>query len=137
MLISPAYAQAGGGGVGLFEGLLPLIIIFVVFYVLLIRPQQRKAKQHREMVAAVRRGDVVVTGGGIVGKVTKVGETDDITVEVAEGVRVQVVKGTLSDVRSKTEPGKGGVPATGGGPSGGGALGGLLGSLGFGRKRGE
>lgn len=136
MLISPAYAQtAAGGGPGLFEGLVPLIIIFVVFYVLLIRPQQRKAKQHREMVEAVRRGDVVVTGGGIVGKVTKVGETDDITVEIAEGVRVQVARGTLADVRSKTEPVKGGAQSStqASQPSGG-----LLGSLfGFGRKKGE
>ena len=135
MLISSAYAQAAGGGGDLFTGLVPLIIIFVVFYVLLIRPQQRKVKRHREMVEAVRRGDVVVTGGGIVGKVTKVGETDDITVEIAEGIRVQVVKGTLSDVRSKTEPVRGGAPAAVQGPQAGG---GLLGSLfGFGRKRGE
>ena len=135
MLISPAYAQAAGGGPSLFEGLLPLIIIFVVFYVLLIRPQQRKVKQHREMVEAVRRGDTVVTGGGIIGKVTKVGETDDITVEIADGIRVSVVKGTLNEVRSKTEPVKGGAQQAGQTtqPSGG-----LLGSLfGFGRKRGE
>ncbi len=134
MPISPAYAQSAGGG-DLFTGLLPLIIIFVVFYVLLIRPQQRKVKRHREMVEAVRRGDVVVTGGGIVGKVTKVGETDDITVEIAEGIRVQVVKGTLSDVRSKTEPVTGGAPAAARGAQPGG---GLLGSLfGFGRRRDE
>ena len=133
MLISPAYAQAAGGGPGLFEGLLPLIIIFVVFYVLLIRPQQRKVKQHREMVEAVRRGDVGVTGGGIIGKVTKVGETDDITVEIAENIRVQVVKGTLSDVRSKTEPVKGGL-TTGSQSSQG--VGGFLSSFfGFGRKK--
>ena len=100
---------------------------------LLIRPQQRKAKQHREMVEAVRRGDTVVTGGGIVGKITKVGETDDITVEIAEGIRVQVVKGTLSDVRSKTEPVKGDAQPSAAGASFGG---GLLGSLfGFGRKK--
>lgn len=135
-MISTAYAQtAAGGGPGLFEGLLPLVIIFVVFYVLLIRPQQRKAKQHREMVAAVRRGDIVVTGGGIVGKVTKVGETDDITVEIAEGVRVQVARGTLADVRSKTEPVKGTPKSTSDAskPSGG-----MLGSLlGFGRKKSD
>lgn len=135
MLISPAYAQVAGGGPSLFEGLLPLVIIFVVFYMLLIRPQQRKAKQHREMVEGVRRGDIVVTGGGIVGKVTKVSEADDITVEIAEGIRVQVMKGTLADVRSKTEPVKGGAQQSGQAaqPSGG-----LLGSLfGFGRKKSE
>lgn len=136
MLISPAYAQTAGGGASLFEGLLPLVIIFVVFYVLLIRPQQRKAKLHREMVEGVRRGDVVVTGGGIVGKVTKVSETDDITVEIAEGIRVQIMKGTLTDVRSKTEPMKGGAQQGGQAvqPSGS-----LLGSLFgfFGRKKSE
>ena len=135
MLISPAYAQTAGGGASLFEGLLPLVIIFVVFYVLLIRPQQRKAKLHREMVEGVRRGDVVVTGGGIVGKVTKVSETDDITVEIAEGIRVQVMRGTLADVRSKTDPVKAGAQQGGqtAQPSGG-----LLGSLfGFGRKKSE
>jgi preprotein translocase subunit YajC len=135
MLISPAYAQAAGAtpGFGLAE-LMPLVIIFVVFYVLLIRPQQRKVKAHREMVEGVRRGDTVVTGGGIVGKVIKVGEGDDITVEIAEGVKIQVVRSTLADVRNRTEPAK---------PTGGEAVapsqkGGLLGSLfGFGRKKGD
>lgn len=85
--------------------LLPFVAIFVVFYFLMIRPQQQARKKHMEMIMAVRRGDTVVTAGGVVGKVTKVLEgTDEIMVELAEGVQVKVVKSTLSDVRSKTEP---------------------------------
>ena len=99
MWISPAYAQDAGGG-DLLTSMLPLVLIFVVFYFLLIRPQQKKAKEHRNMVDNVRRGDEVVTGGGIVGKVTKVKDDNHIQIEIAEGVRINVVKGTLSDVRT-------------------------------------
>ena len=92
MLISPAFAQAAGGafggGLGAF---LPLILIFVVFYFLLIRPQQKKAKAHRDMVGNVRRGDSVVTGGGIIGKVIKVMD-DRLQVEISDGVRVQIAR---------------------------------------------
>ena len=105
MFISPAYAQAGDALGGGFMGFLPLVLIFVVFYFLLIRPQQKRAKEHAAMVAAVRRGDQVVTGGGIMGKVTKV-EDEEVIVEVADGVRLRVVPSTLSDVRSKSEPSK-------------------------------
>ena len=105
MLISPAYAQGVGGGGGFsLVGLLPLVLIFVVFYFLLIRPQQRKARSHRDMVGAVRRGDSVVTGGGIIGKVTKVIDDDRLQVEIADGVRVVVAKGTISDVVSRGQP---------------------------------
>jgi len=104
MWISSAYAQAAGGDGGGLMTFLPLILIFVVFYFLLIRPQQKKAKEHRNMVDNVRRGDEVVTGGGIVGKVTKVKDDHHIQVEIAEGVRINVVKGTLSDVRTKSAP---------------------------------
>jgi preprotein translocase subunit YajC len=104
MFISPAYAQATGAiGGGLME-FLPLVLILVVFYFLLIRPQQKRAKEHKAMVAAVRRGDKVVTGGGIMGKVTKVESADEVVVEIAEGVRINVVTSTLSDVKSKGEP---------------------------------
>ena len=82
----------------------PLILIFVIMYFLLIRPQQKKLKQHQNMVNNVRRGDEVVTQGGIVGKVVKVREDEEIEVEIAEGVKVRVVKATLAHVRSKTEP---------------------------------
>ena len=104
MLISPAYAQAAGGGESGLVALMPLVLIFVVFYFLLIRPQQKKMKQHREMVAAVRRGDKVVTAGGMIGTVTKVVDDNELQLEIAENVRVKVVRHTLSDVVSKTEP---------------------------------
>ena len=82
----------------------PLILIFAIMYFLLIRPQQKKVKEHQAMVGAVRRGDQVVTQGGLIGKVTKVKEDNELEVEVAEGVKVRVVQSTLADVRSKTEP---------------------------------
>lgn len=104
MFISPAYAQAGAApGMGL-ENILFMVAIFAVFYFLLIRPQQKRAKQHREMVAGVRRGDTVVTGGGLIGKVSKVESGEECVVELGDGMRVRVVTSTLSDVRSKNEP---------------------------------
>ncbi|MBT4932802.1 MAG: preprotein translocase subunit YajC [Rhodospirillaceae bacterium] len=104
--ISPAYAQAAGGAGGAsgLEAMFPLILIFVVFYFLLIRPQQKKAKEHKAMLEAVRRGDKVVTGGGILGTVTKVSDDQEITVEIADGVKVRVQRGLLASVLSKTEP---------------------------------
>ncbi len=104
MLITPAYAQGAQGGGDFFVTLLPFILIFVIMYFLIIRPQQRRVKDHKEMVAGVRRGDAVVTSGGIVGKVTKVIDDNELQVEIADGVRVKVVRGTLSEVRSKGEP---------------------------------
>ncbi len=105
MFVSPAYAQAaeGGGGGGL-EAFLPLILIFVVFYFLLIRPQQKKMKEHKAMLGAVRRGDKVVTGGGIIGTITKVIDENEVTVEIADGVKVRVQRGLISSVLSKTQP---------------------------------
>ena len=99
MLISPAYAQAAGAP-GAFDlmSLLPLVLIFVVFYFLLIRPQQKKMKAHREMLNALRRGDKVVTNGGIVGTITKVLNNDELQVEIAEGVRVKVMRGMIASV---------------------------------------
>ena len=82
----------------------PLILIFAIMYFLLIRPQQKKVKEHNAMVKAVRRGDQVVTQGGLIGKVTKVKEDNELEVEIADGVKVRVVQSTLADVRSKTEP---------------------------------
>ncbi|WP_029011256.1 preprotein translocase subunit YajC [Azospirillum halopraeferens] len=109
MFISTAYAQtaAPGGGADMFMSMLPLILIFVVFYFLLIRPQQRKMKEHKAMLDAVRRGDRVVTGGGIIGTITKVGPEDELTVEIAENVRVRVLRSTVNLVLSKGEPAKG------------------------------
>lgn len=106
MFVSPAFAQAGGEAAGAGAGIvqfLPLILIFVVFYFLLIRPQQKKMKQHREMLAAIRRGDRIVTGGGIVGNVSKVIDDNEILVEIAEGVRVRVHKPLVSTVLAKSE----------------------------------
>jgi preprotein translocase subunit YajC len=104
MLISQAWAQAGGGGGGDFlVQLFPLILIFVVFYFLLIRPQQAKIKAQREMLAGVKRGDRVVTGGGIIGLVTKVISDNELQVELAEGVRVRIIKQTITDIVSRGE----------------------------------
>jgi preprotein translocase subunit YajC len=107
MLISPAYAQGAGGADAGLMTFLPLILIFVVFYFLLIRPQQKKVKQHREMVGSLRRGDKVVTGGGIIGTVAKVLNDQEILVEIADGVRVRVARGTVADVVAKSAPGAG------------------------------
>ena len=105
MLISPAFAQVadGGGGSGL-EALLPLVLIFVVFYFLLIRPQQKKVKQHKEMLSAIRRGDKVVTGGGIMGIVTKVNDDNEVTVEITKDIKVRVRRHLIHEVLSKMEP---------------------------------
>ncbi|AFK53385.1 preprotein translocase subunit YajC [Tistrella mobilis] len=110
MLISPAYAQAAGadGGAGMLMQLLPLLLIFVVFYFLLIRPQQKKAKQHREMISALRRGDRVVTAGGIVGTIAKVDDDTYATLEIAPDVRVKVMRHTITDKIAATEPARSG-----------------------------
>ena len=107
MFISPAYAQAATGGGSGFEALLPLVLIFVVFYFLLIRPQQKKMKSHKEMLGAIRRGDKVVTGGGIIGTVTRVVDDHELSVEISKGVRVKVQRGTISAILAKPEPAKG------------------------------
>jgi preprotein translocase subunit YajC len=109
MLISAAYAQ-GTGITGLFDNqsaliqFLPLVLIFVVFYFLLIRPQQRKAKDHKTMLDALRRGDRVVTGGGIIGTVSRVENPEEVTVDIADGVRVRVLRSTISSVLAKPDP---------------------------------
>jgi preprotein translocase subunit YajC len=90
-----------------FAQFVPLILIFAIMYFLLIRPQQKKMKEHQAMVEALRRGDRVLTQGGIVGKVVKVKEGNEIDVEIAEGVKVSVVKTTIAQVLSKTEPAEG------------------------------
>jgi preprotein translocase subunit YajC len=106
MFISPAYAQAASpfGGDSMLVSLLPFILIFVIMYFLILRPQQKRQKQHAEMVKNVRRGDTVITSGGLVGKVTKVSDDDHIEVEVAEGVRVRQMRTMIADVRAKGEP---------------------------------
>jgi preprotein translocase subunit YajC len=103
MLITPAYAQGASGSGDFFIQIMPFLLIFVIMYFLIIRPQQKRLKDHREMVAALRRGDTVVTGGGLVGKVTKVDE-NELQVELAQGVKVKVIRSTITDLRSKTQP---------------------------------
>ncbi len=105
MWISTAYAQ----GTGILDQnaliqFLPLILIFVVFYFLLIRPQQRKAKDQKSMLDALRRGDRVVTGGGIIGTVARVDNPEEVVVDVAENVRVRVVRSTITTVLAKPDP---------------------------------
>jgi preprotein translocase subunit YajC len=111
MLITPAFAQAaptGGAGdllTGQFGMIIPLVLMFVIFYFLLIRPQQKRLKDHQELIKNVRRGDTIVTTGGLVGKVTKAGDGDsEVEAEIAEGVRVKIVRSMIQDVRAKGEP---------------------------------
>ena len=105
MLITPAYAQAAGGdSSSMLVSLLPFILIFVIMYFLILRPQQKRQKQHQEMIKNVRRGDTVITSGGLVGRVTKVIDDDQIEVEVADSVRVRQLRSMLADVRTKGEP---------------------------------
>ena len=107
MLITPAFAQGvgglGGEG-GMLMSLLPFVLIFVIMYFLILRPQQKRVKTHQEMVKNVRRGDTVVTNGGLIGKVTKVIDDDQIEIEIAEEVRIRQLRQMLSDVRAKGEP---------------------------------
>ncbi|MDX2238772.1 MAG: preprotein translocase subunit YajC [Hyphomonadaceae bacterium] len=108
MFITPAYAQAAAGGTGnpladTLIQLLPIVFILVIFYFLLIRPQQKRLKQHQEMIAALKRGDTIVTSGGLIGKVRSVAD-DEVRVELAPNVEVRVVRQTISEVRGKGEP---------------------------------
>ena len=105
-MITPAFAQAAPG-IPSTETLIqfvPFVLIFVIMWFLIIRPQQRRAREHQDMIKAVRRGDTVVTSGGIVGRVTKVTDDPEIEVEIADGVRVRLVRTMVSEVRSKGEP---------------------------------
>jgi preprotein translocase subunit YajC len=105
MFITPAFAQGAGPAAGgsFILQLLPFLMIFAIIYFLIIRPQQRRLKEHREMVEAIRRGDTVVTSGGLIGKVTKVDETE-LTIDIAENTRVRMIRSTVAEVRSKGEP---------------------------------
>jgi len=109
MFSSSAFAQgifgggAGGDG-GMLMSLLPFVLIFVIMYFLILRPQQKRVKQHAEMVKNVRRGDTVITNGGLIGKVTKVIDDDQIEIEIADDVRIRQMRSMLTDVRAKGEP---------------------------------
>jgi preprotein translocase subunit YajC len=105
MFISPAFAQGiGGADSNMLMSLLPFILIFVIMYFLILRPQQKKAKQHQEMVKNLRRGDTVITSGGLIGKVTKVVDDEQVEIEIADGVRVRQLRQMMADVRAKGEP---------------------------------
>ncbi len=105
MLVTPAYAQAGAaGGPDIFMSLLPFVLIFVVMYFLIIRPQRLNAKKREEMLANVRRGDTVITGGGLVGKVTKITNDHELELDLGGGLKVTAIRSMLADVRVKGEP---------------------------------
>jgi len=99
---TPAYAQLGGND--MIMSLLPFILIFVIMYFLILRPQQRRVKQHAEMVNALRRGDTIVTSGGVIGKVTKVIDANEVELQIADGVKVRQSRSMISEVRAKGEP---------------------------------
>jgi len=105
-VITPALAQTAtpAGGMDMFVQLVPFVLIFIIMYFLIIRPQQKRAREHQDMIKNVRRGDQIVMNGGILGKVTKVGDEPDIEVEIADGVRVRVLRGMIAEVRAKGEP---------------------------------
>jgi len=103
MFVTPAYAQAGGGS-EVFISLLPFVLIFVIMYFLLIRPQRQQMKRRQEMIAAIRRGDTVVTGGGLVGKVTRVIDENELEIDLGGGNKVVSIRSMIADVRVKGEP---------------------------------
>jgi preprotein translocase subunit YajC len=106
VVITPAFAQtaAPAGGADIFLQLVPFVLIFVIMYFLIIRPQQKRQRDHQEMIKNVRRGDQIVTTGGLIGKVSKVVDDGELEVEIADGVRVRVARGMLAEVRAKGEP---------------------------------
>ncbi|MBX9450877.1 MAG: preprotein translocase subunit YajC [Neoaquamicrobium sediminum] len=104
MFVTPAYAQAMGGGPDVFISILPFVLIFVIMYFLIIRPQRQQMKRRGEMLAAVRRGDTVVTGGGLIGKVTKVIDDNELEIDLGGGNKVTALRSTIADVRVKGEP---------------------------------
>lgn len=108
MFITPAFAQAAGAGDtnSMLMSLLPFALIFVIMYFLILKPQQKKLKDHAELVKNVRRGDTVVTNGGLVGKVTKVVDDEQIEVEISDGVRIRQMRQMIAGVRTKGEPAK-------------------------------
>jgi preprotein translocase subunit YajC len=106
MFVTPAFAEASSpfGGDGMLLQLLPFVLIFVIMYFLILRPQQRRAREHQDLIKNLRRGDTVITSGGLVGKVTKVIDDEQLEVEISDGVRVRQVRSMVSGVRAKGEP---------------------------------
>jgi preprotein translocase subunit YajC len=105
-LFTPAFAQAAGapGGTDMLMQIVPFALIFVIMYVLIIRPQQKRAKEHQALIENVRRGDTVIMTGGLIGKVTKVAEGPEIEIEIADNVKVKIIRTMIAEVRSKSEP---------------------------------
>jgi len=107
MFITPAFAQgAPAGGSDMLFQVAPFILIFVIMYFLILRPQQKRAKDHQVLVAALRRGDTVVTSGGLVGKITKVVDDNEVEMQIAEGIKVRQLRQMVTEVRAKGEPAK-------------------------------
>lgn len=106
MFVTPAFAQGAtaAGGQDFLISVLPFVLIFVIMYFLIIRPQRQQMKKHAELISNVRRGDTIVTGGGIVGKVTNATDDTEVTVEIAEGVKIKLMRKSIADVRTKGEP---------------------------------
>lgn len=105
MLVTPAYAQGLlGGGTDIVSMLLPFVLIFIIMYFLILRPQRQQLKRREEMLKAIRRGDTVVTNGGIIGKVTKVLDDAEVELQIADGVKVRSVRSLIAEVRAKGEP---------------------------------
>lgn len=109
MFVTPAFAQAAGAPAGGALGgmLIPMVLVFGIMYFFMIRPQNKKMKEHRNLLASLRRGDQVVTQGGVIGKITKLKDDTEVEVEIAEGVKVRVMRATIVTVVSKTEPAEG------------------------------
>ena len=105
-MFTPAFAQAAGapGGTDMLMQIVPFALIFVIMYVLIIRPQQKRAKEHQALIENVRRGDTVIMSGGLIGKVTKVAEGPEIEIEIADNVKVKIIRTMIAEVRSKSEP---------------------------------
>jgi preprotein translocase subunit YajC len=107
MLITPAFAQAAAptaGAADLIYQLLPFVLVFVIMYMLILRPQQRRVKAHQEMIKNLRRGDTVVTSGGIIGRISKIIDDSEVEAEIAPNVRVRIARAMVTEVRAKGEP---------------------------------
>lgn len=104
MFVTPAYAQSSAAGPDMLVSILPFVLIFVIMYVMIIRPQRTQLKKRSEMLAAMRRGDTVVTGGGFVGKISKVVDDNELEVDLGNGLKVTALRSTIMDVRVKGEP---------------------------------
>jgi preprotein translocase subunit YajC len=104
MFFDPAYAQAPGGSLGMTSFLVPMVLVFIIMYFMILRPQRQQQKRREEMLKAIRRGDTVITNGGIIGKVTKVVDESEVELQIADGVKVRALRSLIADVRAKAEP---------------------------------